>query len=161
MPPILTPLALLSFAALAACPVFAQSPGRMRVATAAASVSPAYVARGGRGVLTVTLSVAPQFHVNAHKTTDPDLIATTFTPTAAAGVHYGPAHYPVPRLMTLDGKPTPVYTGRAIITVPFTVSRSAPAGRLRVGGQLTYQGCNATSCYPPQTVSIGAAVSTK
>lgn len=161
MPRCLTLLTLVGFAGLAACPVFAQSPGRLRVATAAVSVSPAHVVRGGRGVFTVRLTVAPQFHVNAHQTTDPDLIATTFTPTAAAGVHYGPAHYPAPRLMTLGGKPTPVYTGRAIITVPFTVARSAPAGRLRVGGQLTYQGCNATSCYPPQTVTLGVAVSAK
>ncbi len=161
MPRILAPLALVGLAALSACPAPAQSPGALRVATIAASASPAHVARGGRGVLTVTLSVAPQFHVNAHKTADPDLIATTFTPTKTAGITYGPAHYPAPRTLTLDGKPTPVYTGRAIITVPFTVARAAPAGRLRVGGQLTYQGCNATSCYPPQTVPVRAAVSVK
>lgn len=158
---ILTPLVLVGFAGLVVCPAPAQSPGRMRAATVAASASPGHVMRGGKGVLIVTLSVATQFHVNAHKTADPDLIATTFTPTPMAGVQYGLARYPAPRMMTLDGKPTPVYTGRAIITVPFTVARSAPAGRLRIGGQLTYQGCNATSCYPPQTVTLGAAVSVK
>ncbi len=136
----------------------AQSPGRMNVATVSASVTPAHVGRGGKGVLTVTLAVAPQFHVNAHKTNDPDLIATDFAPSAPEGVKFGAARYPAPHMLSLDGKPTPVYVGRTTITVPFTVAKTARAGANMLGGQLTYQGCNAASCFPPRTVPVQAAV---
>lgn len=135
----------------------AQSPGKATVAVVSASVTPAHIGRGGTGLLTVTLAVAPQFHVNAHKTNDPDLIATNFAPTAPAGVKFGAARYPAPHMLTLDGKPTPVYVGRTIIVVPFTVAKTAKAGAHTLGGQLTYQGCNAASCFPPKTVAVKAA----
>ena len=136
----------------------AQSPGKMNVAAVSASAAPAHIGPGGKGVLTVTLTVAPGFHVNAHKTTDPDLIATDFAPGASAGVKFGAAHYPAPRMMTLDGKPSPVYVGRTIISIPFTVAKTAHKSALPLGGQLTYQGCNASSCFPPKTVPVRAAV---
>ncbi len=136
----------------------AQSPGKATVAVVSAAVTPAHVGRGGKGVLTVTLAVAPQFHVNAHKTNDPDLIATDFAPSAPAGVKFGAAHYPAPHMLTLDGKPSPVYVGRTTIVVPFTVAKTAKAGTASLGGQLTYQGCNAASCFPPKTVAVKAAV---
>lgn len=136
----------------------AQSPGRAHVAVVSASAAPAHVGRGGKGTLTVTLLVAPQFHVNAHKTTDPDLIATDFAPTAPVGVTFGAARYPAPQLLMLDGKPTPVYQGRTVISIPFTVAKTAKAGTASLGGQLTYQGCNAASCFPPKTVAVRAAI---
>lgn len=136
----------------------AQTPGRANVAAVSATASPAHVGRGGQGTLTVTLLVAPKFHVNAHKTNDPDLIATDFAPSAPAGVTFGAARYPAPRLLTLDGKPTPVYMGRTVISIPFSVSKTAHAGTASLGGQLTYQGCNAASCFPPKTVPVKAAV---
>ncbi len=136
----------------------AQSPGKMNVAAVSASVTPTHVGRGGKGVLVVTLSVAPQFHVNAHKTSDPDLIATDFAPSAPAGVKFGAARYPAPHMLSLDGKPSPVYVGRTTISIPFTVAKTAKAGAAKLGGQLTYQGCNAASCFPPKTVAVTAAV---
>lgn len=145
-------------AGLTAC-AQAQSPGKATVAVVSASVSPAHVGRGGKGVLTVTLAVAPQFHVNAHKTNDPDLIATDFAPSAPVGVTFGAVHYPAPHSLSLDGKPTPVYVGRTTFSVPFTVAKTAKAGASTVGGQLTYQGCNAASCFPPRTVAVKASVS--
>ncbi len=136
----------------------AQSPGHTTVATVSASAAPRQVARGGRGVLTVTLTIAPGFHVNAHKTNDPDLIATDFAPSAPAGVKFGTVRYPAPHLLTLDGKPSPVYVGRTTLSIPFTVTKTARAGMAALGGQLTYQGCNAASCFPPKTVPVKAAV---
>ncbi len=137
----------------------AQSPGKANVAAVSASVTPAHVGQGGKGVLTVTLAVAPQFHVNAHKTSDPDLIATDFAPMAMAGVTFGAARYPAPHMLTLDGKPAPVYVGRTTILVPFTLSKTARMGTMPLGGQLTYQGCNAESCFPPKTVAVKASLS--
>lgn len=154
---------LLGAAALAGLTLAAQaqSPGKMNVATVSAAAAPAHVGRGGKGVLTVTLTVAPQFHVNAHRTNDPDLIATDFAPSASAGVKFGAVRYPVPHMLTLDGKPTPVYVGRTTIAIPFTVAKTAKAGAASLGGMLTYQGCNAASCFPPRTLGVKTAVAVR
>ena len=139
-------------------PAGAQMPGTTKVATVTASARPATVSRGGKGVLTITVAVAPRFHVNAHAPGDPDLIGTDFH---GAGAAFGAVRYPTAKTIILDKKPTRVYTGRSVITVPFTVPKTARPGRMTVGGSLTYQGCNATMCYPPTTVPVRAVVTVK
>lgn len=147
---------LLFVGALAAhSPAGAQMPGMSKVATVSASAKPTALARGGRGVLTVTVAVAPHFHINAHAPGNPDLIGTDFTATGAA---FGAVHYPAPKIIPVGKKPTRVYQGRSVITVPFTVPKTAKPGRMTVGGSLTYQGCNDTMCYPPTTVPVKAVV---
>lgn len=151
----LAPLVLIG---LLTVPAGAQMPGASKVATVSASAKPAALARGGRGILTITVAVAPKFHVNAHAPSDPDLIGTDFHGTGAA---FGAVHYPAASTITISRKPTRVYQGRSVITVPFTVPRTAKPGRMTVGGSLTYQGCNETMCYPPTTVPVKAVVTVK
>lgn len=157
--PTFAAVSLLAVGALAAhSPAGAQMPGMSKVAKVTASAKPAIVARGGKGVLTVTVAVAPQFHIYAHAPSDPDMIGTDFHATGAA---FGPVHYPTAKTITVSKKPTRVYMGRSVITVPFTVPKTAKAGRMTIGGSLTYQGCNATMCYPPTTVPVKAVVTVK
>ncbi len=134
-----------------------------RYATVAASASPVAVAPGQSGKLIIRLAVAPGFHVNSAKPDDPSLIATSFAPNAVKGVHYGAPVYPAVSRVKIEAspKPIPAYIGSVAIIVPFTVAKSAHAGKLSVGGTLTYQGCNAVSCYPPKQDPIAAAVSVK
>ncbi len=139
-------------------PAGAQMPGMSKVATVAASAKPAALARGGQGVLTITVAVAPHFHINAHAPSNPDLIGTDFHGTGAA---FGAARYPMPKTIAVGKKPTRVYQGRTVITVPFIVPKTAKPGRMTVAGNLTYQGCNDTMCYPPTTVPVKAVVTVK
>ncbi len=138
-------------------------PGSVKVASVLASVKPASMKRGGKGVLAITLVVAPSFHVNAHKPADPDLIGTDFAPTPMPSVVYGAARFPAAKSLKVgyEKQPMAVYTGRAVIQVPFTVAASARPGPLALGGSVTFQGCNATACYPPQTVLVKATVAVK
>jgi len=103
-------------------------------------------------------AVAPRFHINAHNPSDPDLIGTDFHGTGAA---FGATHYPAPKTISVGKKPTHVYQGRSVITVPFTVPKTGKPGRMTVGGSLTYQGCNETMCYPPTTVTVKAVVTVR
>ncbi len=155
-------LFLLPLAGAAALPVSAQF-GPTKVAAAHAAVQPAAVARGGKGVLTVTLAVKPQYHVNANKPNDPAYIPTVFTPKPAPGIMFGPVHYPAPKLVKVSYSPKPllVYTGQVTMTVPFTVSRAAKPGAATLRGAAAYQGCDAKSCYPPATADVQAAVTVK
>ena len=154
---------MLLFLGTMAVPTLAQGPGNVTVATVTASAQPAGVVRGGKGVLAITVAVAPQFHINAHKPNDPDLIPTTFTANKTAGVTFGAPRFPAARTIKVsyEKQPMMVYQGRSTILVPFTVAKTARPGRLVVGGTLGYQGCNATSCYPPATAPVSAPVTVK
>jgi len=143
-------------------PAFAQF-GPSKVATASAAARPAAVVRGGKGVLVITLSVKPAYHVNANKPNDPAYIPTVFTPVPMPGVIFGPVHYPAAKLVKVSYSPKPllVYTGQAVITVPFTVAKAASPGPKTLTGSVAFQGCDAKSCYPPATAALKAAVTVK
>ena len=159
------PLLIVGALALVATQALAQMPPRSKVATATATASPAAVARGGKGVLTVTVSVAPQFHINANKPNDKDLIPTVVEPVLVSratnpGVTFGVPRYPAAKAIhvSYEKQPMLVYTGRSVITVPFTVARTARPGPVAIGAIVRYQGCNATSCFPPSSAPVRATV---
>ena len=156
---------LLSLPVLVAGVVLAQGAGPHgpRYATVAASASPVSVAPGQAGKLVIRVAVASGFHLNSAKPDDPSLIATSFAPNAVKGVHYGAPVYPMVSRIKIEAspKPIPAYVGNVAIIVPFTVAKGTHAGKLSVGGTLTYQGCNAVSCYPPKQDPINAAVLVK
>ena len=157
-----TLLFLLPLASIAALPAAAQF-GPSKVATVHAAVQPAAVVRGGTGVLTVTLAVRPQYHVNANHPNDPAYIPTVFTPKAMPGIVFGPVHYPAPKLVKVSYSPKPllVYTGQAVMTIPFTVSKTAKPGMEKLAGLVAFQGCDAKSCYPPATADVQAALTVR
>ena len=153
----LVALPALSLAAL--LPAQAQF-GAPKVATVTATARPSAVAPGGKGVLLVTVAVGPKYHINAHTPNDPAYIATVFAGQKTPGITFGPAAYPAPKAMRLSYAPKPllVYTGRAVISVPFTVAKTARPGRVPLAGAVSFQGCDARSCYPPASAQVRAAV---
>lgn len=134
--------------------------GAPKVATVTATAKPATVAPGGRGILLVTVAVGSKYHINAHAPNDPAYIATVFAGQKTSGITYGTPVYPAPHPMKLSYAPKPllVYTGRAIIAVPFTVAKTAKPGKTALSGALSFQGCDAKSCYPPASAQVRAAV---
>lgn len=158
---IFLPLAL---AAAFSAPCAAQAQfGASKVATAHASVRPAAVPRGGKGVMLVTLSVGSKYHVNAHKPNDPAYIPTIFTPQPVPGIVYETVRYPAPKLMKLSYSPKPllVYTGQVTVSVPFTVTPAAKSGRIALSGTVSFQGCDAQSCFPPASTLVKTVVAVK
>lgn len=137
--------------------------GGPKVATVTAAAKPVTVAPGGRGVLVVTVAVGPQYHINAHVPNDSAYIATVFAGQKTPGIVYGTPVYPTPSAMRMVGvaKPLLVYTGKAVIAVPFTVAKTAKPGKMALSGALSFQGCDAKSCYPPASAQVRAAVTVK
>ncbi len=156
----LTALCLAAPALLA--PAHAQF-GGPKVATVTAAAKPTTVAPGGKGVMLVTVAVGPQYHINAHTPNDPAYIATVFAGQKTPGITFGQAVYPAPKAMKLSyaAKPLLVYTGKVAITVPFTVAKTAKPGKAALAGALSFQGCDAKSCYPPASAQVRAAVTIK
>lgn len=154
-----------TFVALTALSYFALLPahaqfGAPKVATVTATAKPASVAPGGRGVLVVTVAVGSNFHINAHAPNDPAYIATVFSGQKTPGITFGPPSYPTPKAMKLSYAPKPllVYVGKAVIAIPFTVAKTAKPGKAALAGALSFQGCDAKSCYPPASAQVRAAV---
>ncbi|MDR3707027.1 MAG: protein-disulfide reductase DsbD family protein [Capsulimonadaceae bacterium] len=145
-------------AAFAALPARAAS-----VAIVSAAVSPATALAGGKGVLTVTFTIASGYHVNANKPGDPYLIGTEFVPAAAIGVTFGKAVYPPVKTLKVSASPKPllVYAGKNTVKVPFTLAKTVKPGPLALGGSFNYQACNATSCNPPASAKVSASVIVK
>ena len=137
--------------------------GPSKVATVSAAAKPATVIRGGKGVLMVTLLVKLKYHVNANKPNDPAYIPTVFTPNPVPGIVFGPAHYPAASLIKVSYSPKPlrVYRGRVTMTVPFTVTQAAQPGAKTLSGSVSFQGCDAKSCFPPTSAPVKAPVTIK
>ena len=157
-----TLVALTALSSIALLPAHAQF-GAPKVATVTATAKPATVMPGGRGVLLVTVAVGPQYHINAHAPNDPAYIATVFAGQKTPGITFGQAVYPTPKAMKLSYAPKPllIYVGKAVIAVPFTVAKTAKPGRTALSGALSFQGCDAKSCYPPASAQVRAAVTVK
>jgi len=151
-------------AVLALAPAQAQAQfGGPKVATVTAVAKPSTVARGGKGVLLVTVSVGPQYHINANKPNDPAYIPTAFSGQAAPGIIFGAAKYPAARSVKVSYSPKPllVYTGKAVIAVPYMVTKSAKLGKMALAGTVSFQGCDAKSCYPPASAPVRAVITIK
>lgn len=157
-----TLIALPALSLIALVPAHAQF-GAPKVATVTATAKPATVAPGGRGVLRVTVAVGSKYHINAHAPNDPAYIATVFAAQKTPGITFGHAAYPAPKAMKLSYAPKPllVYVGKAVIAVPFTVAKTAKLGKTALAGALSFQGCDAKSCYPPASAQVRAAVTVK
>lgn len=148
----------LAVGALCAAPFALAQGGKSEYASASAVIAPVKVVPGGRAVLTVTVKVRPGFHINANRPDDENLIPTVFTPKPIKGVTFGAPLYPTPASVTesYSSKPLKVYQGTAVIALPVTIAKTVKPGRLLVGGDLQLQGCNATSCFPPDTLAVSA-----
>jgi DsbC/DsbD-like thiol-disulfide interchange protein len=126
-------------------------------------VAPASVAPGSKATVTLTLALRPGFHINANKPDSDMQIPTEIelaAPAKTAGVTLGKAVFPAPKVIkfSYSDKPLKVYEEALTVTVPVTVGKTAPAGKVPIKGKLHYQGCNDTACFPPATLDFSGTL---
>lgn len=117
-------------------------------------VSPAVLKPGTKATLTLTITMAPGYHIYSTNPGDEFAIATELTPMKAPGITYGKAVWPKP---TLHEK-VRIHEGTAVVTVPITIAKTAKPGTLKLGASIKAQGCNESACLPPDTFSAVASV---
>jgi DsbC/DsbD-like thiol-disulfide interchange protein len=163
---LLLPLALVLAAVLRPVPAEAQlglDPETPIVTLKEMKVNPTSVAPGGRATVSLTLTLKPGFHINANKP-DSDMQIPTeveFAPPAkTAGVTLGKPVFPAPKAMkfSYSEKPLKVYEHSLTVTVPVTVGKTAPGGKVPLKGTVRYQGCNETACFPPASLDFSGVV---
>lgn len=112
-------------------------------------VAPPSVVAGGKGTVVVEMTLGPGWHVNG---------PTTVALTASSGT-FSEVRYPEPvkKKFEFADEALAVYEG----TVRFVAELALPAtgaGKVDLGGVLSYQPCNETQCYPPAKATLSAAV---
>jgi DsbC/DsbD-like thiol-disulfide interchange protein len=151
--------ALFTVAAAALCvgnASLAAIPGHV---TATGTASPAVVKAGGKGTLTVRLTVASGFHINAVKPLESFLVPTQVTAGGLPGVVFGNPVYPVPITITEGTDKVLAYQSTIVVKIPFTVKPGARSGN--VLGVVNYQACTTASCFPPTVAKFSTAVTVK
>ncbi len=111
--------------------------------------------RGALVTAKVGVKVMEGFHVNSNAPLDEYLIPLKLTWQAAPFEDKGTT-FPVAKKEKSAFSPQPisVFDGAFEITSKFAVPATAPVGAGFITGKLRYQGCNATTCFPPKTVEV-------
>ncbi|MBL7141238.1 MAG: thioredoxin family protein [Planctomycetes bacterium] len=109
------------------------------------------LARGAAFRAAVVVDLDEGFHVNANPPSLDFLIPVTVAPRPQEGVAWGDVHYPAGEAVAAEWADTKVrlYAGRTIVVVDGTVADDAPLGPARLAFTVTYQGCDAQTCYQP------------
>jgi len=110
----------------------------------------------GRGRLTVILRIGPEYHVNAHRPSDPALTPTSIEleglKHVALDVSYPP---PARRKYPFADEAIDVYEGRVELEVTLTPTGPVEAGQgVTPRLTLTFQMCTEQSCLAPRTLEL-------
>ena len=104
----------------------------------------------------IPVTVDAGYHVNSNTPSEDYLIPLKVVWTAKGALEGGELVYPKPSMEKYEfsAKPLSVFTGSFDIVANFKVAANAPAGPGSATGKISYQACNATTCFPPKTVEI-------
>jgi len=104
----------------------------------------------------IPLSVDSGFHVNSNAPSDPSLIPLKLTWKVTGALEPGSIIYPKASIekYTFAPEGLSVLTGNFTVVANFKIAGNAPAGPGLAEGQLRYQACNSTTCFPPKTVPV-------
>jgi thioredoxin:protein disulfide reductase len=105
---------------------------------------------GQQGKLAVILDIPDGYHAQSNTPTDDSAIKCEIKLDDIPGIEFGTVVYPpgvdqdFPALGKLN-----VYINRAVIRVPFTVTKDAKLGSIKLSGKVQLQICDTQSCFPP------------
>jgi len=108
--------------------------------------------RGAEFRVAVVLDLDEGYHVNANPPSLDFQIPTVLAAEPSPAVRWGDVAYPDGATLAAEwaeGKPVRVYGGRAILIARGTVPDDAPLGATILRLKLSYQGCDAATCYQP------------
>jgi hypothetical protein len=104
-------------------------------------------------VVELHFKVNPGFHINSHTPHEKSFIPTQLGLVEPPGMTVGSVDFPPGEDFSLAINPNEklsVYTGDFVLRAHV----KAKAGEHLIQGQLRYQACDATSCYPPRKAPV-------
>jgi hypothetical protein len=101
--------------------------------------------------------IGSEFHINSHTPKSPLLIPTVLKLTAPEQVTVADVKYPAGQDMSFPFSPDEklsVYSGDFSINTVLKTPANVPAGTYPVKGELRFQACDHSACYPPKTIPV-------
>ena len=156
------PWAVVALASLLTGWVYAQEPGSKVPTVTMAPVGKVQVKAGSTATVQLDFRVGSEFHINSNKPKSELLIPTVLTLNAAAPVSVASVKYPVGQDMSFAFAPSEklsVYSGDFTIAAVVKVSGKSASGEYPVSGELRFQACDRSACYPPRSIPLKFEVS--
>jgi Thiol:disulfide interchange protein DsbD, N-terminal len=146
-------LALFLVAGLA----LAQSPGDKQPSVIMAPVGNVQLQAGGSADLELDFRIGTDFHINSNKPKADYLIPTVLKLNPSEPVVLADVKYPAGEEMSFAFSPNEklsVYSGDFAINTLWKVPANAAPGTYPVKGELRFQACDRSACYPPRSIPV-------
>ena len=154
--------AVLILASLLAVCVFSQEPGNQVPSVTMAPVGTVQVRAGNSATVQLDFRVGSEFHINSNKPKSELLIPTVLKLSSAEPVSISTVKYPVGQDVSFPfapGEKLSVYSGDFSITAVVKAPAKAANGEYPVSGELRFQACDRSACYPPRAIPVKFEVS--
>ena len=122
-----------------------------------APVGNTQVRAGGSANLELDFRIAPDFHINSNKPKADYLIPTVLKLAPPEQVTVAELKYPAGEEMAFAFSPNEklsVYSGDFAINAVLKSPASAAPGTYPVKGELRFQACDHSACYPPRSIPV-------
>jgi len=156
--------ALYLIATLLTCTIWAQSPGDRVPSVTMAPVGNVQLRAGGTAELILDFRIGTDFHINSNKPKADYLIPTVLKLTPSEPVTIAEVKYPAGEDMSFAFSPNEklsVYSGDFSINAVLKAPAGTAAGTYAIKGELRFQACDRSACYPPRSIPVQFQVDVK
>jgi hypothetical protein len=146
---------------LLATSLAAQRPGTVQPSVIMASVHPVQLNPGETRRVELDFRVSSGFHINSNKPHSNLLIPTTLKLVIPKPLEITSIEYPTGEDQTFPFSPNEklsVYSGDFSVFVTVRAPAFAHGSSFPVGGDLSYQACDKSACYPPKKLAVNFSV---
>jgi len=136
---------------------FSQGPGEKVPSVVMAPVGKVQVRAGNTANVELDFRIGSEFHINSNKPKSELLIPTALKLSAAEPVSVVALKYPAGQDMSFPFAPDEklsVYSGDFAITAVVKAPAKAANGDYPVTGELRFQACDRSACYPPRSIPV-------
>ncbi len=136
---------------------FAQTPGDRQPSVIVAPIENVQLPAGGSANLALDFRIGTDFHINSNKPRADYLIPTVLKLNPPVPVTIADVKYPAGEDMTFAFSPNEklsVYSGDFSINTVLKAAANAAAGTYPVKGELRFQACDRSACYPPRSIPV-------
>lgn len=135
----------------------AQAPGAKQPYVTVAPVGNVQVRAGSSASVEMDFRIGSEFHINSHQPKADYLIPTALKLNPPEQLTVADVKYPPGEEMTFPFSPDEklsVYSGDFSINAVLKAPASASAGSYPVKGELRFQACDHSACYPPHSIPV-------
>ena len=136
---------------------FSQEPGEKVPSVTMAPVGKVQVRAGSTVNVELAFRIGSEFHINSNHPRSELLIPTALKLNAADPVSVAGLKYPAGQDVSFPFAPTEklsVYSGDFTITAVVKAQAKAANGNYPVTGELRFQACDRSACYPPRSIPV-------